>query len=102
MARLCLAQCALQFTHSSSQQRHVVHAVQPPTPSDMCALSGACFIAVLLSRRILEVMSDDDIALCLTPQAFHNVNVSQAPHCTAWGSTTCIPLLMHTCCMLLP
>lgn len=24
--------------------------------------------------RILEVMSDDDIALCLTPQAFHNVN----------------------------
>jgi hypothetical protein len=27
------------------------------------------------TRRVLEVMADDDIALCLTPQAFHNVNV---------------------------
>ncbi len=24
--------------------------------------------------QILEVMLDDDIALCLTPQAFHNIS----------------------------
>jgi hypothetical protein len=34
-----------------------------------CMLGHTC--------RILEVMADDDIALCLTPQAFHNVNVSR-------------------------
>lgn len=29
------------------------------------------------TRRVLEVMGDDDIALCLTPQAFHNVHVRE-------------------------
>lgn len=33
-------------------------------------------LGCLLTVRVLEVMADDSIALCLTPQAFHNVNVS--------------------------
>lgn len=36
-----------------------------------------CAVGCVQMCRILEVMADDDIALCLTPQAFHNVNVSR-------------------------
>lgn len=77
------------FLWTPAQQRlsspgRAATVMQPAMPIVCAADVHACVDAAAAAAvRILEVMADDDIALTLTPQAFHNVNVSGL---TCWCS----------------
>lgn len=65
--RSSLAQCiASTFLRGSAHASSLQEVMFEPEGA-MCACMFAC-------AQVLEVMWEDDVALCLTPQAFNNIH----------------------------